>query len=231
MLENQFYIYRHIRPDKNEVFYVGKGRNVKTSHSERHLETKGRNKWWKAIVAKNGGKYESEIIYCCDTEEEINQKEIEFIKLYGRKDLGLGTLCNLTDGSDGSVGVIVSDETKEKISLRFKGDKHPNYGKKLSPETCLKKSESMKNSDKNLKGKKLPDWWKDKIRQTKYGENNPMFGRTGALSKVSRKVIDISTDIIYPSITDAADNNGLKMKTLYNMLSGHRPNKTTLKFA
>ena len=89
----------------------------------------------------------------------------------------------------------------------------------------------MKESDKNLKGKKLPDWWKEKIRETKIGELNPMFGKTGAKHPNSKKVININTGEIYDSVTIAAEANGFKMKTLYNILSGQRNNNTQLKFA
>ena len=226
----KFYIYKHIRPDTKEVFYIGKGNTSKNSHEERYKTSSGRNKMWRSIVAKNNGVFMPEIICYCDTEEEVNKLEIEYISKYGRFING-GTLCNMTDGGDGSVGLIISEETRNKLRKRFSGERHPNYGKKLSKETCLKKSESMKKSDKNLKGKKLPDWWKDKIRDTKYGEQNPMFGRTGEKHPNSKKVIDISTGVIYNSVKEAAESNGIKMKTLYNFLSGHRPNKTTLKFA
>ncbi len=228
MLGNQYYIYRHIRPDKNEVFYIGKGRNVKTSHSERHLEINGRNKWWKHIVAKNNGVFISEIIYCCDTESEINGKEIEFIKLYGRMDLQQGTLCNLTDGSDGSTGIKVSDTTKQKLRDRFSGANHPNYGKKLSEQTCIKKSESMKYSDKSLKGKKLPEWWKEKIRATKFGEQNPMFGK---ISSRAKRIIDTETGIEYTSIMEAAKSTPYQFQYISAMLNGTKKNKTNLKFA
>jgi hypothetical protein len=226
----KFYIYKHIRPDTGEVFYIGKGNTSKNSHEARYKTASGRNKIWKSIVAKNNGVFIPEIICYCDTEEEVNELEKHYISLYGRRNLNKGTLCNLTDGADGSFGIKVSDETRKKLSIAFSGEKHPNFGKKLSKETCLKKSETLKNSDKNLRGKKLPDWWKDKIRETKIGELNPMFGRTGELSCRSRKVIDINNGSEYFSVTIAAEANGINMKTLYNMLSGHRPNKTTLKF-
>ena len=227
----KFYIYKHTRPDTNEVFYIGKGNTSKNSHQERYKTSSGRNKIWKSIVAKNNGIFIPEIICYCDTEDEVNRLEMQYIRMYGRRDLGLGTLCNLTDGGDGSVGIIPTKITREKLSIAFSGDRHPNFGKKLSKETCLKKSESMKSSDKNLKGKKLPDWWKEKISRTKTGEKNPMYGKTGVLSHRSRKVIDINTGEVYDSVSIAADKYELKMKTLYNMLSGHRPNKYNLKFA
>jgi len=223
-----FYIYRHIRPDTNEVFYIGKGNTFSKSHSNRAYEKHRRNKWWQNIVSKNNGEYKVEIIFECETEAEVNKKEIEFIELYGRKDLGKGTLVNLTDGADGSIGVIVSDKTRLKLSEKFSGKNHPNFGKKLSEETCKKKSEAMKNSDKNLKGKKLPDWWKDKIRQTKIGKYNPMFGKKSHLAK---SVIDTETGIVYNSIMEAAKSTPYQFQYVSAMLNGTKNNKTNLRYA
>lgn len=228
MLAHPFYIYRHIRPDTNDVFYIGKGYMLTKGHSCRHLSKHGRNKYWESIVEKNNGVYEVEIIFYCKTEEEVNKKEIEFIKLYGRKNLNKGTLCNLTDGGDGSIGIRVSKQTRDKLSAKFSGINHPNYGKKLSGETCQRKSESMKVSSKNLRGKKLPDWWKDKIRQTKFGSNNPMYGRK---SPHAKRVIDEKTGIEYPNIMEAAKSTPYQFQYISAMLNGSKPNKTTLKFA
>ena len=227
----KFYIYKHTRPDTGEVFYIGKGNTSKNSHEERYKTSSGRNKMWKYIVEKNNRVFIPEIICYCDTQIEANELERYYIDLYGRRNLNKGTLCNMTDGGDGSVGVKVTDITRQKLRDKFSGEKHPNFGKKLSNETCFKKSISMKESDKNLKGKKLPDWWKEKIRETKIGELNPMFGKTGAKHPNSKKVININTGEIYDSVTIAAEANGFKMKTLYNILSGQRNNNTQLKFA
>jgi hypothetical protein len=227
MLDKNFYIYRHIRPDKNEVFYIGKGSLLSKGHSFRPEEKRRRSEWWRKVVEKNNGEYIIQIIYGCDTEEEVNSKEIEFIKLYGRKDLGKGTLVNMTNGGDGSLGIKVSDITRKKLSDINKGEKHFNYGKKLSKETCLKKSESMKSSPKNLKGKKLPEWWREKIRQTKVGSMNPMFGK---ISPRARMVIDSRTGIEYGSIMEAAKFTPYQFQYVSAMLNGTKPNKTTLKF-
>lgn len=227
MLDKSFYIYRHIRPDTNEVFYIGKGNTFSKSHSNRAYEKHRRNKWWQNIVSKNNGKYKVEIIFECETELEVNKKEIEFIELYGRKDLGKGTLVNLTNGADGSVGIIVSKETRIKLRQKFSGENHPNFGKKLSKETCSKKSESMKNSEKNLKGKKLPEWWKYKIRQSKIGNKNPMFGK---VSHRAKKIIDIVTNIEYNSIKDAAASTPYQFQYISAMLKGDKPNKTNLRY-
>jgi hypothetical protein len=229
MLNNKFYIYRHIRPDTNEVFYIGKGNNANSKKPlyGRMNIIKKRNKIWQSIVSKNNGIYKAEILFECGTEEECNRKEIEFIELYGRKDLNNGSLANLTNGGDGSLGVVMSEQNKKFLSEKWSGKNHPNWGKKLSEETCRKKSESMKKSDKNLKGKKLPDWWKDKIRKSKFGANNPMFGKKSHLAKA---VVDIVTGIEYNSIIESAKSTPYKFQYVSAMLNGSKPNKTNLRY-
>jgi len=85
-----------------------------------------------------------------------------------------------------------SIKTKEKIKNywknEYKKELHPNYGKKLSKETCEKKSKSMKK--KNLCGENNPFFGKKHSGQTKKilskklsGKNNPMWGK-----KVSKHV-------------------------------------------
>ena len=132
-----FYIYRHIRLDKNEPFYIGIG--TKPLHFtfwkrefNRAFSKMGRSNWWKSIVSKT--EYEVEILFESDDLEEIKRKEIEFIALYGRKDLGKGTLVNMTDGGDGANGCICSEEKKKYLSEKNKGQVPPNKGKFLSDE-------------------------------------------------------------------------------------------------
>ena len=105
ILDNgKYYLYRHIRLDTNEVFYVGIGTKNITNYIKtkyyRAFDLRNRNKFWKAITAKT--EYEVEIMLESDDYEFIKQKEIEFIALYGRRDLDKGTLVNLTDGGDGN---------------------------------------------------------------------------------------------------------------------------------
>lgn len=122
----RYYLYRHIRLDKNEPFYIGVGRVLeKLQHSKSPNEVYkraythvNRNQFWRNIVSKS--EYEVEIMLESDDYNFIKQKEIEFIKLYGRRDLGLGTLCNLTDGGEGRSNFIVSNETKAKQSKAAK---------------------------------------------------------------------------------------------------------------
>jgi hypothetical protein len=107
------YLYRHIRLDTNQPFYIGIGIN------NRAWTVKSRNLLWKRIVNKT--EYRVEILLEDLTWEEACVKEREFIALYGRKDLGSGPLVNLTDGGEGILGFIQRDETKLRISQNLSG--------------------------------------------------------------------------------------------------------------
>ena len=52
---------------------------------------------------------------------------------------------------------------------------------------------------------------------------------SGKNSKISRKVIDISTNIIWDTISEAAKANNIKQPTLTRYLSGKRENITNLR--
>lgn len=82
-----------------------------------------------------------------------------------------------------------------------------------------------------MPGAKDSDAVRRKKAITKMGPLNPMYGKTGAQHPNSRRVRDRSTGIVFDSVLIAAEARGFKMKTLYNWLSGHRPNPTTLEFA
>lgn len=122
MIENigSYYLYRHIRLDTGEPFYVGIG----TKFTDRAYTHKGiyrrafvkskRNNFWKSVVSKTD--YKIEILLESDDYKFINQKEIELIALYGRRDLNKGTLVNLTDGGDG-VFNLVSRNSYKKIGI------------------------------------------------------------------------------------------------------------------
>lgn len=159
---NNSYLYRHIRNDTNQVFYVGvgTGRNYERANSIR-----GRNTIWNRIVKKT--KYEVEIIIDNLNREYALEKEKEFIELYGRIDLKNGTLCNLTEGGDGCIGF--SQEVKNKMSAAQKGNK--KWKLRKSNDYCRLMGLSNK-------GKKLSKEQKRKISETRIGEKAPFFGKT-----------------------------------------------------
>jgi hypothetical protein len=124
------YVYRHIRLDKNEPFYIGIGDNNSNNH-KRAYSKQDRNKYWKNIVGQTP--YEVEILLDNLTWDEACSKEIEFIELYGRNDLKKGSLVNMTNGGEGSYGFKHTECSKQKLKTRLKGNKY-NLGTKYSDE-------------------------------------------------------------------------------------------------
>lgn len=126
------YLYRHVRLDKDEPFYIGIGSD---RLYKRAKERTRRNHIWNKIAEKT--EFEVEIVLDNLTWEQAKEKEKEFIALYGRKDCGTGTLANLTDGGDGTVGLVVDEEGRMRSS-------RVHRNKVLSAETKAKISTTLK---------------------------------------------------------------------------------------
>jgi hypothetical protein len=115
------YLYKHIRKDINEIFYIGIGKSPTRMYSKQ-----SRNRMWHNIINKT--EYIAEIIEDGLTWEDACIKEKELINFYGRRDLGMGTLVNMTDGGDGLNNP--NKETKLKMGVN-KGQKiHTEQSKK-----------------------------------------------------------------------------------------------------
>ena len=208
------YLYRHIRLDINEPFYIGIGtklekfsKTLRGEYSRAHTMAKReRSSFWHRIVNKT--EYEVEIFLESDDYEFIKQKEIEFIALYGRRDLGKGTLCNLTDGGEGMKGLVFTELHRSRISIASKG-------RVASDETKLKQSLLRK-------GKLWTDEQKEAFKPyVTWGEDHPS----------AKLILNLETGIFYPTLSEAAYFHNMKTSTLTNMLSGHRRNKTSLIYA
>ena len=133
------YVYQHIRLDTNEVFYIGIGKRKSRAYT--HY---GRNKYWKHIV--NKVKYSVEIIAENISYQEALNLEKKLISGIGRQDLGLGPLVNMTDGGEGSLGIIQSEKTIQKR-------KNSMLGKNIRPckeDTKKKISETKTMSIKDF---------------------------------------------------------------------------------
>lgn len=207
------YLYRHIRLDKNEPFYIGIAKNDDFSFTRAYYKYKSkRNKIWLDIINKTS--YEVEILFEDLTWEQACQKEIEFISLYGRIDLKTGTLANMTKGGDGMIGVIRSEEYKLKLSERQKDGKAYWFDKTFTKEHKEKISIS-------LQGKKVSEETKNKISNSLKGKNHPQYGK---ISFKAKKVIDTNTNIIYESI--ALCEHHTNYRKLSEKLSGRRKNNT-----
>jgi hypothetical protein len=157
-MENNFYIYFHINPVNDEVFYVGKGKNGRAYHKY------NKTKFWKNIVNKYGWKVS--IIHDNLSEVEAHELEKMYIKKIGRRDLGLGSLVNLSDGGEGVSGLKMPDELRQKMRDAMTGEKNHRYGKKASDETRIKMSNSHK-------GKKKSEEHIRKVMEANRGKKRP----------------------------------------------------------
>lgn len=214
-------IYRHTRLDTNTVFYIGIGKEVKRAYSK-----KGRNNYWKNIVNLCG--YEVEILKKDLSWEDACELERALVSWYGRNDLDLGLLVNMTDGGDGSSNL--STESREKLRQNWLGRKHTDKsklnmskaqkGKKKSEEHKKKLSE---NSSKHFLGKYHTIETLKKMSVAQSGENNPMYGKTHD-DNIKRKlvinntrtkvVLDIETGVFYDSLSDASNVLSIPRSTL-----------------
>jgi len=98
-----YYLYRHVRLDINQPFYIGIGTKkiTKTTHIgqyERAFDKRQRNKYWYYVTNKT--LYRVDILYEDKSIEIIKNKEVEFIKLYGRKFTKSGILTNILEGGN-----------------------------------------------------------------------------------------------------------------------------------
>ena len=87
-------VYIHRKKTNGEVFYVGMGNKDRPYQSN----LGDRSIFWHKVVNKHG--HSVEIIKEGLTKRAAFDLEIKLIKKYGRRDKGLGTLVNLTDGGD-----------------------------------------------------------------------------------------------------------------------------------
>lgn len=148
-INKHYYLYRHTRIDNGEVFYIGIGttrskKNYKYNY-ERAFTKNKRSKHWLNIVNKTD--YTIDIIFKSDDYNIIKKKEKRLIKLYGRKDLNLGSLVNHTDGGEGTLNHIVSNYARQKSRERIiEMNKSRKFFKRISTKR-LKKGRGKKVID------------------------------------------------------------------------------------
>lgn len=245
MLETPFYIYRHIRPDRNEVFYVGQGNNLDAKRMGRYARAKAkasrRNTIWKRVVDKNDGVFIVEIMMEFADEGECNRKEMELIALYGRRDLGLGTLVNLTDGGEGCRGVIMSDAVRARHSRSMIG----KNGRKVIDVVTQTIFDSISDAEKvwgitdsllglYLNGKNankstfmyLDEYhaltWPDRLKAICQPQRPN--------SRYKKAVQDTATGRVYESLFAACKDIGRGYKRVSSMMTGKYRNTTTLQY-
>lgn len=126
-INKPYCIYIHLKLC-GEVFYVGIGSTLKRPFSKTY-----RNKFWQRLVKRNPN-YEVRVLKENITKEFACELETVLIDWYGRRDIGKGTLVNLTDGGESTYGRVMEQWQKDKLSSdrigTMTGVDNPNYGNK-----------------------------------------------------------------------------------------------------
>lgn len=156
--------------------------------------------------------FEFEIIYQSkDIEHALKIMEPYFIKLFDTYNNGY----NRTLGGDGTLGRIVSQETKEKLRILKTGTKH-------SKDTKLKMSKSRT-------GLKRSEETKLKMSLAQSGINGSGYGKRGTLNKNSKsyKITKQNGETIsFTGLAEFARNNGYSVGMLselaYNKRSSYK---------
>lgn len=198
------YVYKHIRNDNNQVFYIGIGKK-----KNRMMSNRSRNKHWYNIVNKVGFTYsvvEDDLSW-----EEAVSREIFWINFYGRKNNGNGSLTNMTNGGEGACGRILSDDTKKKISKSHKGKtlseehkrkisegnlgkpkiKPEGFGEKISKITTGKVRSEESKLKQSLSTKKTLSLIKDKIVEKSLGNKNSNSVKYILRNNITEEIIEI----------------------------------------
>jgi hypothetical protein len=156
MKERKYYIYAYLDPSKLyqktfedfsfmfEPFYIGKGKDDRKMVHLRNYRLNNKTHLSNKILDLRNNGIEPIIteLYVNLTEEESLDIEKKLISIIGRRILKSGPLVNITDGGEGISGLKHTHESRKKMSN--KGEKHPNWNKKLSDTTRKKISDKLK---------------------------------------------------------------------------------------
>jgi hypothetical protein len=214
-------VYRHIRKDNLQPFYIGIGKEKKRAYK---THKSNRNKHWINIYKKYG--HIVEILTKDIGWEDACELEMFLISKYGRIDNKTGILVNMTNGGEGQLGVIPSKETRLKISKSQMGNKI-NLGKEHSQETKRKISNAKK-------GIKMSEDTKLKISESNKGIYPSEESRLKmSISKTKRSlkvILNKENGIFYLGCKEAAESVGYSECHLNKMLRNKRVNKTNLMY-
>lgn len=160
-MSKKYYVYIYYDPRDGSPIYVGMG---KGGRAFVHWKKKANNQFFQNVLDKIrslGCSPRIEFAAIDLTKDEANALEFELVALYGRRDLGKGTLTNLTDGGDGAKGLKLSDsqrKTRQKNSQAFWDTvDHAEIGRKISQVFASRTLEELAAVSANIKASRTPE--------------------------------------------------------------------------
>jgi hypothetical protein len=171
---------------------------------------------------------EIEIVMDNLTEVDALAFEQSMIRVIGRRNVGRGPLCNLTDGGDGASGRVVSQSTREKIAAANTGRMVTEETKhKLRGRRGWRRSEEWRQRmSEVLRGRKRTAATCQRIGDSKRGfKHSDTTRQRMSESHVKRRVVGCDEQGVcvcaFDSIKDAA-NDGYTPSNVSNCLAGRQ---------
>jgi hypothetical protein len=177
-----FYVYEHWRLDRDECFYVGKGKGG------RAYKMRDRNRFHSAVVQKvqrDGFGIEVKIVASGLTETEAFALEKERIAFWRSSG---ADLANSTNGGDGVSGLKMSEDARLKMRNAKLGTKQSRelVEKRIAPlRGRSQPREAIERAAAKRRGKKLSEEHKAKISNANKGKS-PSAGVRELLSKANK---------------------------------------------
>ena len=185
----KYIIYALVDPTTGQPRYIGKsssGLSRPRAHFTPYsLKTESyKNRWLRPLI-KKGLRPEIVVLYSSSSHVELNEAEIFWIA--SLKSRGF-CLTNSTDGGEGHLGRVVSQETRQKM-------REANTGRRLSAEVRQRMSDALKgrpksqehrsNISKALVGHEVSAETRDKMRRPKTPEHKQKMREANLGKKAS----------------------------------------------
>lgn len=161
MQKPEYYVYVYFDPRQGNPVYVGMG---KGKRAFKHWVKGASNPLLRNILGKlrdDGLTPRIEFVSLDMNSSDAQRLERELIALYGRRDKGLGTLCNMTDGGDGAYGLIKTPEALEAVreGVRKYWDSvdRKEHGKKISQVFSSRTKEELAVVSNNIRLSRTED--------------------------------------------------------------------------
>lgn len=252
-MNENYYVYVYFDPRKSppEPIYVGKGYGYRY---KAHLTQTHNSLFERKLNKIKNENLEPIIEFAIKdiTPDVAAEKEVELIKKYGKIIDKTGTLCNYTNGGDGTWGYKHSSETLKLFSEQRKGKKQTeaqykaNCSRKHSEEAKEKISKANKGQFRltpeqaqklrefNL-GKKASEETKALLSKQRKGKKQTEAQywancHSPSRERFKKKVKCLNNNVVYESIAAAARDLGLHHQCIVNVANGKFSQHKSYKF-